>query len=147
MTCCEGLNPETTLVIVASKTFTTIETMTNADTAKRWMAAKVANPAAQFAAVSARRVTRPPPMALIPRGFSGSRIGSAGAIRCGGRSALRLMIAVGPEAFDDFLAGGRAMDQHFLTAPFGAEHAGDAGAGRHLAQPDLRLCHPRGSAL
>ena len=47
-----GLNPETTLVIVASKTFTTIETMTNADTAKRWMGAKVKNPAAQFAAVS-----------------------------------------------------------------------------------------------
>ena len=56
-----GLNPETTLVIVASKTFTTIETMTNADTAKRWMAAKVANPAAQFAAVSHGRLTRPPP--------------------------------------------------------------------------------------
>ena len=34
----KGLNPETTLVIVASKTFTTIETMTNAETAKRWMA-------------------------------------------------------------------------------------------------------------
>ena len=48
----KGLNPETTLVIVASKTFTTIETMTNADPAKRWMAAKVANPAAHFAAVS-----------------------------------------------------------------------------------------------
>ena len=48
----KGLNPETTLVIVASKTFTTIETMTNADTAKAWMAGKVANPAAQFAAVS-----------------------------------------------------------------------------------------------
>lgn len=47
-----GLNPETTLVIVASKTFTTIETMTNADTAKRWMATKVSNPATQFAAVS-----------------------------------------------------------------------------------------------
>ncbi|MFM2365656.1 MAG: hypothetical protein RIR95_263, partial [Pseudomonadota bacterium] len=38
----EGLNPETTLVIVASKTFTTIETMTNAETAKRWMQTKVA---------------------------------------------------------------------------------------------------------
>jgi len=47
-----GLNPETTLVIVASKTFTTVETMTNAETARAWMARRVATPAAQFAAVS-----------------------------------------------------------------------------------------------
>jgi glucose-6-phosphate isomerase len=56
---------------------------------------------------------------IDPARFSASRIGSAGAIRCGGRSALQLMIAIGPEAFPmTFLAGGRAMDQHFLTAPF-----------------------------
>ena len=48
----KGLNPETTLVIVASKTFTTIETMTNAETVRRWMAARVGDAAAQFAAVS-----------------------------------------------------------------------------------------------
>ncbi|MGA1760389.1 MAG: glucose-6-phosphate isomerase, partial [Paracoccaceae bacterium] len=46
------LDPTTTLVIVASKTFTTIETMTNAQTAKDWMAGTVTNPAAQFAALS-----------------------------------------------------------------------------------------------
>jgi glucose-6-phosphate isomerase len=46
------LNPQTTLIIVASKTFTTIETMTNAQTARDWMAAQVKNPAAQFAALS-----------------------------------------------------------------------------------------------
>ena len=45
-----GLNPETTLVIVASKTFTTIETMTNAQTALDWMKTEVKDPAAQFAA-------------------------------------------------------------------------------------------------
>ncbi|NBT32012.1 MAG: glucose-6-phosphate isomerase, partial [Rhodobacteraceae bacterium] len=45
-------DPATTLVIVASKTFTTIETMTNAQTAKDWMAKSVADPAAQFAALS-----------------------------------------------------------------------------------------------
>ncbi|MCE8421695.1 glucose-6-phosphate isomerase, partial [Rhodovulum sulfidophilum] len=48
----QDLDPATTLVIVASKTFTTIETMTNAETAKRWMATRVSDPAAQFAAVS-----------------------------------------------------------------------------------------------
>jgi len=48
----KALNPETTLVIVASKTFTTIETMTNAATALDWMSKSVKNPAAQFAALS-----------------------------------------------------------------------------------------------
>lgn len=48
----QGLDPTTTLVIVASKTFTTIETMTNAETARAWMAEKVRDPAAQFAALS-----------------------------------------------------------------------------------------------
>ena len=47
-----NLDPETTLVVVASKTFTTIETMTNADTARAWMAKVVRDPGAQFAAVS-----------------------------------------------------------------------------------------------
>ena len=48
----KALNPETTLVIVASKTFTTIETMINAATALDWMSKSVKNPAAQFAALS-----------------------------------------------------------------------------------------------
>ena len=48
----KGLDPETTLVIVASKTFTTIETMTNAETARAWMGKSVTTPAAQFAALS-----------------------------------------------------------------------------------------------
>ena len=48
----KGLDPARTLVIVASKTFTTIETMTNADTARAWMAGTVETPADQFAALS-----------------------------------------------------------------------------------------------
>ena len=48
----QTLDPAQTLVIVASKTFTTLETMTNADTVRRWMAASVARPELQFAAVS-----------------------------------------------------------------------------------------------
>ncbi|MBS3979518.1 MAG: glucose-6-phosphate isomerase [Rhodobacteraceae bacterium] len=112
-----GLNPETTLVIVASKTFTTIETMTNADTAKRWMAAKVANPAAQFAAVSTAGDK------TAAYGIDAARVFGfedwvGGRYSMWGPIGLALMIAVGPEAFDQFLAGGRAMDQHFLAAPF-----------------------------
>ncbi|MES2914684.1 MAG: glucose-6-phosphate isomerase [Pseudomonadota bacterium] len=114
-----GLNPETTLVIVASKTFTTIETMTNADTAKRWMAARVNNPAAQFAAVSTAGDK------TAAYGIDAARVFGfedwvGGRYSMWGPIGLALMIAVGPEAFDQFLEGGRAMDQHFLTAPFAA---------------------------
>ncbi|HAV08905.1 MAG TPA: glucose-6-phosphate isomerase, partial [Rhodobacteraceae bacterium] len=48
----QGLDPERTLVIVASKTFTTVETMTNAASARRWMAERVTEPGQQFVALS-----------------------------------------------------------------------------------------------
>lgn len=113
----QGLDPKTTLVIVASKTFTTIETMTNADTAKRWMAEKVTNPAAQFAAVSTAQ-DKTAAYGIDPERVFGFEDWVGGRYSMWGPIGLSLMIAVGPEAFDQFLAGGRAMDQHFLTAPF-----------------------------
>jgi glucose-6-phosphate isomerase len=113
-----GLNPETTLVIVASKTFTTIETMTNADTAKRWMAGKVTSPAAQFAAVSTAG-DKTAAYGIDPARVFGFEDWVGGRYSMWGPIGLSLMIAIGPERFDAFLAGGRAMDRHFLTAPFG----------------------------
>jgi glucose-6-phosphate isomerase len=113
----KGLNPETTLVIVASKTFTTIETMTNADTAKRWMGAKVVNPAAQFAAVSTAG-DKTAAYGIDPERVFGFEDWVGGRYSMWGPIGLALMIAIGPERFDEFLAGGRAMDRHFLTAPF-----------------------------
>ncbi len=115
----EGLDSETTLVIVASKTFTTIETMTNAETAKRWMAAKVADPAAQFAAVS----TAADKTAAF--GIDASRVFGfedwvGGRYSMWGPIGLSLMLAIGPEDFDRFLAGGAAMDRHFREAPLDA---------------------------
>ena len=112
------LNPQTTLVIVASKTFTTIETMTNAETARRWMAAKVSNPAAQFAAVS----TAADKTAAF--GIDASRVFGfedwvGGRYSMWGPIGLSLMLAIGSQGFDDFLAGGAAMDAHFRDAPFG----------------------------
>lgn len=112
-----GLNPETTLVIVASKTFTTIETMTNADTAKRWMGERVKDPAAQFAAVSTAG-DKTAAYGIDPARVFGFEDWVGGRYSMWGPIGLSLMIAVGPEAFDQFLAGGRAMDQHFLSAPF-----------------------------
>ena len=113
----KGLNPETTLVIVASKTFTTIETMTNADTAKRWMAAKVANPAAQFAAVSTA-ADKTAAYGIDPARVFGFEDWVGGRYSMWGPIGLSLMLAIGPEAFSEFLRGGADMDAHFRNAPF-----------------------------
>lgn len=113
----EGLAPETTLVIVASKTFTTIETMTNAETAKRWMAAKVSDPGAQFAAVSTA-ADRTAAFGIAPERVFGFEDWVGGRYSMWGPIGLSLMLAIGPGAFGDFLAGGAAMDRHFREAPF-----------------------------
>jgi glucose-6-phosphate isomerase len=112
-----NLDPATTLVIVASKTFTTIETMTNADTAKRWMAEKVANPGAQFAAVSTA-AAKTAAYGIDPERVFGFEDWVGGRYSVWGPIGLSLMIAIGPDAFDDFLAGARDMDERFLHEPF-----------------------------
>ncbi|MBI1171398.1 glucose-6-phosphate isomerase [bacterium] len=113
----KGLNPATTLVIVASKTFTTIETMTNANTARTWMAKAVANPAAQFCAVSTA-AEKTAAYGIDPARVFGFEDWVGGRYSLWGPIGLGLMLSIGPEAFEDFLAGGRAMDQHFLSEPF-----------------------------
>ncbi|AUH34053.1 glucose-6-phosphate isomerase [Paracoccus tegillarcae] len=112
----DGLNPETTLVIVASKTFTTIETMTNAQTARDWMAGKVSDPGAQFAALSSA-VEKTAEFGIDPARVFGFEDWVGGRYSMWGPIGLSLMIAVGPEGFDQFLSGGAAMDTHFRRAP------------------------------
>ncbi|MCU0801226.1 MAG: glucose-6-phosphate isomerase [Rhodobacteraceae bacterium] len=112
-----GLNPETTLVIVASKTFTTIETMTNAETARRWMAAKVANPAAQFAAVSTA-ADKTAAFGIDPARVFGFEDWVGGRYSMWGPIGLSIMLAIGPDDFEGFLAGAADMDAHFRTADF-----------------------------
>jgi glucose-6-phosphate isomerase len=113
----KGLNPETTLVIVASKTFTTIETMTNADSAKAWMAKVVKDPGAQFAAVSTA-ADKTAAYGIAPSRVFGFEDWVGGRYSLWGPIGLAVMLAVGPEAFGDFLRGGRAMDEHFLSEPY-----------------------------
>ncbi len=113
-----GLNPETTLVIVASKTFTTIETMTNAETARKWMAVKVANPAAQFAAVSTA-ADKTAAFGIDAERVFGFEDWVGGRYSMWGPIGLSLMLSIGPDDFDAFLAGAAAIDAHFRTAPFG----------------------------
>ncbi|MEC9199030.1 MAG: glucose-6-phosphate isomerase [Pseudomonadota bacterium] len=112
-----GLDPTTTMVIVASKTFTTIETMTNAATAQKWMAEKVTDTGAQFAALSSD------PDKTAAWGIDASRVFGfedwvGGRYSMWGPIGLSLMIAIGADDFRAFLSGGDSMDQHFLNAPF-----------------------------
>jgi glucose-6-phosphate isomerase len=111
-----GLDPATTLVIVASKTFTTIETMTNAETARAWMAGAVADPAAQFAAVSTA-AQRTADFGLPPERVFGFADWVGGRYSVWGPIGLPLMMAIGAEDFRAFLAGAEAMDGHFRAAP------------------------------
>ncbi len=110
-----GLNPETTLVIVASKTFTTIETMTNAKTAFDWMAAKVTDPATQFAALSSAE-DKTAAFGIPADRVFGFEDWVGGRYSMWGPIGLSVAIAIGPNDFKSFLAGAYAMDEHFQTA-------------------------------
>ncbi|GFE64272.1 glucose-6-phosphate isomerase [Litoreibacter roseus] len=112
----DGLNADTTLVIVASKTFTTIETMTNAKTAFDWMAESVSDPAAQFAALSSS-TEKTADFGISAERVFGFEDWVGGRYSMWGPIGLSLMIAIGPDNFTDFLRGGHDMDRHFKTAP------------------------------
>lgn len=114
-----GLKPQTTLFIIASKTFTTQETLTNAHSARRWFleqGGQEADIAKHFVAISTN------PRAVSEFGIDpANRFGFWDWV--GGRyslwSAIGLSIAisVGMDRFRELLAGAHAMDQHFLEAP------------------------------
>lgn len=114
----KGLSAETTLFIVASKTFTTVETMTNAETARRWVEAKLGKEAVgkHFAAVSTA-------LDLVAKfGIEKDRVFGfwdwvGGRYSVWGAIGLPVMIAVGPANFRAFLAGAHEMDEHFRSAP------------------------------
>jgi glucose-6-phosphate isomerase len=132
-------------VIVASKTFTTIETMTNAKTARDWMAQAVDEPGAQFAALSSA-TDKTAAFGIDPSRVFGFEDWVGGRYSLWGPIGLGLMLAVGPEDFADFLAGGHAMDGISARRKWG-KSARPAGAGGDLAQPDLRARHACRSAL
>lgn len=110
-------DPATTLVIVASKTFTTIETMTNAATAKAWMGQVVSDPASQFAALSTAE-DKTAAFGIDPARVFGFEDWVGGRYSMWGPIGLSVMIAIGAEVFRAFLRGGQAMDRHFQAAPW-----------------------------
>ncbi|MEO0936684.1 MAG: glucose-6-phosphate isomerase [Pseudomonadota bacterium] len=115
-----GLEAKTTLVVVASKTFTTIETMTNARTARAWMADHGGTPAEQFAALSSN-LEKTAEFGIPETRVFGFEDWVGGRYSMWGPIGLSLMIAIGPDAFRAFLRGGQAMDLHFRSAK-GAEN-------------------------
>ena len=114
----KGLNPETTLFIIASKTFTTVETMTNAQTASRWIEAALGKAAVgkHFAAVSTA-LDKVAAFGIAPDRVFGFWDWVGGRYSLWSAIGLPVMIAVGPENFRAFLAGAHEMDTHFASAP------------------------------
>ncbi|MBY6055265.1 glucose-6-phosphate isomerase [Leisingera daeponensis] len=113
----QRIDPRTTLVIVASKTFTTVETMTNAGTARRWVEAGGGDPAQQFLALSTSE-EETEAFGIPQEHVFGFEDWVGGRYSVWGPIGLSVMLAVGPENFRAFLAGGKSMDDHFLSAPW-----------------------------
>jgi glucose-6-phosphate isomerase len=113
------LEAETTLFIVASKTFTTIETMTNAQTARAFVADTLGEAAVghHFCAVSTA-LDKVAAFGIDPSRVFGFWDWVGGRYSIWSAIGLPLMIAIGPDHFGQFLDGAHAMDEHFRTAPF-----------------------------
>jgi len=115
-----GLDPATTLVVVVSKTFTTLETLTNAEAARAWLRAALGDKAdANLVAVSAapdraQAFGVPADQVFAFWDWVGGRYSLWSAV------GLSCAIALGPEVFDRLLAGAAAMDRHFAEAPLDA---------------------------
>jgi glucose-6-phosphate isomerase len=116
----KGLNPEKTLFMIASKTFTTQETMTNAFTARDWFLAQAqdaAHVAKHFVAISTNRAQVEafgihPDNMFVFWDWVGGRYSLWSAI------GLSIACAIGFERFEELLAGAHDMDRHFREAPF-----------------------------
>ncbi len=116
------LNPDETLFIISSKTFGTLETLTNAESAKEWTVSALGSPdavAKHFVAVStnAEKVSA---FGIDTDNMFGFWDWVGGRYSMDSAIGLSTMIALGPEQFDELLAGFHDMDEHFRTAPLAA---------------------------
>jgi len=127
------LNPETTLVIVASKTFTTLETLTNARLVRTWLLDTLKTKGAvdgsaeqnaeaiakHFVAVSTA-LDKVAAFGIDPENAFGFWDWVGGRYSVDSAVGTAVAVAIGPDAFKEFLGGFHAMDAHFRTAPAGA---------------------------
>jgi len=115
------LSAEETLFIIASKTFGTLETLTNATSARDWVLGELGDESAvakHFVAVStnAERVSK---FGIDTANMFGFWDWVGGRYSMDSAIGLSTMLAIGPDQFRDLLAGFHAMDEHFRTAPWG----------------------------
>lgn len=118
----DDLDPETTLFIVASKTFSTLETLTNATAAKRWLFAglgseDVSAVAKHFVAVSTHG-DRVAEFGIDTANMFGFWDWVGGRYSVDSAVGTAIAVAIGPQHFEEFLAGFHAIDDHFATAPW-----------------------------
>lgn len=115
----ENCNPETTLFIVASKTFTTQETMTNAHSARRWFltAAKQDQHVAKHFVALSTNATAVQAFGIDTNNMFAFWDWVGGRYSLWSAIGLSIALYVGMDNFEQLLAGGHAMDQHFQTAP------------------------------
>ncbi len=115
----EDLLPEETLFIISSKTFTTLETMTNAQTARKWALTKLVDPSAvarHFVAISTNEeeVIK---FGIDPLNMFGFWDWVGGRYSMSAAIGLSTMIAIGAVQYNEMLKGLNQMDEHFRTAP------------------------------
>ncbi len=114
-----GLDPEETLFVISSKTFTTLETMTNAQSARQWCLAALGDESAiarHFVAVStnAEEVSK---FGIDTANMFGFWDWVGGRYSMDSAIGLSTMLAIGPDGFAEMLAGFHEMDEHFRTTP------------------------------
>ena len=114
----DGLDPTTTLFIVASKTFTTLETLTNATAARRWLTEALGDDAVgkHFVAVSTNKKLVEE-FGIDTANMFGFWDWVGGRYSVNSAIGLALMAVIGKEGFADFLSGAHLVDRHFATAP------------------------------
>ncbi|CAI5755773.1 unnamed protein product [Candida verbasci] len=114
----KGLNQETTLFLIASKTFTTAETKTNANSAKNWFlkTAKTEDIAKHFVALSTNE-KEVEAFGIDPKNMFGFESWVGGRYSVWSAIGLSIAIDIGFTNFENFLKGAEAVDQHFLNTP------------------------------
>jgi glucose-6-phosphate isomerase len=113
------LAPDETLFVISSKTFTTLETMTNAHSARAWALDALGDESAiakHFVAVSTN-AAEVQAFGIDPENMFGFWDWVGGRYSMDSAIGLSTMLAIGPDAFGDLLAGFHAMDEHFATTP------------------------------
>ncbi len=143
------LNADETLFILSSKTFTTLETMTNAATARKWIVDSLKNDAAvakHFVAVStnAEGVSK---FGIDTANMFGFWDWVGGRYSMDSAIGLSTMVAIGPQNYEEMLNGFHDMDEHFRTTPLGEESARADGPSDSVVQQFLRSADGRHHAV